>query len=75
MSENYKNSPIRVNLLSICKIYLFVYKKVVKISRFSGEMAARVITDVFFGFGDYYFGGQGVITKKRWIKSQERRQR
>ena len=75
MSENYKNSPIRVNLLSICKIYLFVYKKVVKISRFSGEMAARVITDMFFGFWDYYFGGQGVIMKKRWIKSQEWRQR
>ena len=33
-------------------------------------MAARVITDMFFGFGDYYFGGQGVITKKRWLKKQ-----
>ena len=62
-------------MLSICKIYLFVYKKLLKFPGFREEMAARVITDVFFGFGDYYFGGQVVVTKKRWIKSQERRQR
>ena len=25
---------------------------------------------MFFDFEDYYFGGQGVVTKKRWLKKQ-----
>ena len=50
MFENYENSPIWVNFLSICYIYLFVYKKLLKILGFLGKLPGATITELFYRF-------------------------